>query len=227
MENANHKQEKIINESKSKNYITGNKIFLLDLINSNTCSELLGHLSNLVDSLEWRNQSGIDYSTFTNPYDISDKKHQIIDIYIDSPGGKIYTMTSLMHLLNIARAKGTIIRTNVFGTAASCASLIAIQGTPEFRIMYEHGYHLVHYGSSTFSIDKEGEIERAAKYENEMRNNINSAYTKCTKLTEEQLKELTHIELGYINAQECLNKKMCDWILTDNGKFIHHTQHVR
>lgn len=41
----------ILNHSGQKNYISGNKVFILGQIDNTSCNELIGNLSNLVDSL--------------------------------------------------------------------------------------------------------------------------------------------------------------------------------
>lgn len=219
----------ILNERKENCYISGNKIFILSEISDKTCGELIGNLSNLVDSLEYSTmqQNYVDIIGET-PYTFKyDKKPQVIDIYINSGGGNLYTTKSILMLLNLARNKGAIIRTTVMGIAASCASIIAIQGTKGFRVMYEQSYNLVHYGNSSYQITKPSEAEKAAKYENEMRKNFYSPYLRYTELTQQELKKLQQTEYNFLSAQECLNKKLCDWVLTTDGIFIKSEQKTR
>lgn len=210
----------ILNRSGQSNYIAGNKVFILDGINDKTTAELIGNLSVLVDSLDWNPIFDSATAQVINPYSFSAENHPIIDVYINSGGGNLSQTKSIMTLLNLARAKGAIIRTTNMGIAASCASLIAVQGTPKFRIMYEQAYNMIHYGKSTFSVDKVDEIERARKLENEKRANFNAPYLKYTNLTDKELKQFQKTEYGHMNAQKCLQKNICDWILTTDGKFI-------
>lgn len=164
---------KIINTLKSANYISSRKIFLLDSIDTETCAELIGNISNMVDELHWRPEAiGINLGPIPNPYSLPKNAPQVIDICIDSPGGQLSVNKSIMSLLNLARAKDAIIRTFITGNASSCASLIAVQGTPGFRIMYEQSYNLIHYGRSVYSVTKPIEIDKAAKYEKEMRDSF-------------------------------------------------------
>lgn len=211
----------IINHSGRPNYVSGNKVFLLSDIDTTSVNELIGNLSNMVDNLPWCKVYS-SHTKITNPYKFnrSELKNPIIDVYINSGGGKLSEAKSIMTLLNLARAKGAIIRTTVMGRASSSASLIAIQGTPNFRIMYEQAYNMIHYGKSTLQIDRIMEVEKAAQYEKEMRESFKSPYLQYTDLTPAELTELQRTEYGYINAKECLNKKMCDWILTTDGHFI-------
>lgn len=211
--------KKILNDSKQCNYISGNKIFILDGINQATTAELIGNLSNLVDSLPFKPIQQITPAP-NNPYQIIENDYNIIDVYINSNGGSLSQTKSIMALLNMARAKGAVIRTTVLGTAASAASLIAIQGTKNFRIMYEQSYNLVHYGHSHYDIDRADEMEKAAVKEKNERALFNAPYLKYTDLTQNDLKKLQKTEFGHMDATQCLAKGLCDWILTTDGIFI-------
>lgn len=215
--------DKIINASGNCNYISGNKVFILDIINDKTCAELIGNLSNMVDDMPWAPDGQIPAmgGGIKNPYILPDNAPSVVDVYINSPGGEVCTYRSIMTLLNLARAKGAIIRTTVMGAASSCASLIAVQGTPNFRIMYEESYNMIHYGKSKLSVDKINEIDNAQIYETINRNKLFEPYLKYTGLTKRELTQLQKTEYGHKFADECLQKKICDWILTSDGKFIH------
>ena len=71
----------------------------------------------------------------SSPYDIKDR--QVFDLYINGYGRDLTTFSSFAALLALIRARGAIVRTNVIGTARDAAALLAISGTPGFRIMYE------------------------------------------------------------------------------------------
>ena len=213
----------IINKSGSANYIAGHKIFLLDKLNDETCAELIGNISNMVDNIKWQHQYDTISTQINNPYKIN-ATPQIIDVFINSPGGSVNFMNSIIALLTIARAKNAIIRTNVIGNACSCASMIAVQGTPGFRIMYEQSYHLIHYGSSKYTVNKPTEIDSATRYEKEMRENLNAIYMNNTGLTKSDLAKFQKTEYNYIPAMKCLDKNICDWVLTANGQFITRRQ---
>ena len=212
---------KIINTLKSANYISGRKIFLLDSIDTETCAELIGNISNMVDELHWRPEAiGINLGPIPNPYSLPKNAPQVIDICIDSPGGQLSVNKSIMSLLNLARAKDTIIRTFITGNASSCASLIAVQGTPGFRIMYEQSYNLIHYGRCVYSVTNPIEIDKAAKYEKEMRDSFFAPYLQYTNITKRELLKYQLTEYSQISAYDCPDKKMCEWILTSQGTFI-------
>ena len=202
------------------NYVRKNAIFLYDTINTDTCAELIGDLAEMVNNI--KNQPNkSETTTLKSPYDINKPTATtVVDVFINSPGGNCATMDSIMSFLNIARSKGAIIRTTVTGRAASCASMIAIQGTHGFRIMYQTSYNLVHYGNTSLSVSASGEVERAAKNENQLRKNQINTYLQFTDMTEKEVKKCMETEHHVFSAQQCLEKNMCDWILTNEGKFI-------
>ncbi len=209
---------RIINASGSHSYIAGRKIFIQGRFDD-SFNEMIGNISNMIDGLEWRTAPKINLSQITNPYNI-DPEIQVVDVYICSGGGEVSKLASLMTQLNLARAHGAIIRTTVMGRACSCASALAIQGTPGFRIMYENSYNLIHYGRSSFSIDREDDLEQALKNQVEYDRMFNQVYLKYTSLTPRDLKKLMHTEQGMIFPDECMKKNICDWILTSDGTFL-------
>jgi len=207
------------------NYVKQNSIFLYDTINQETCAELIGNLAEMVYNIK-SHPTKNDTKTNTSPYDIN-KSAPTIDVFINSGGGQCSYMDSIMTFLNIARSKGAIIRTTVTGRAASAASQIAIQGTPGFRIMYQTAFHLVHYGNSSFNVSANGEAERAMKNEKQLRQNQVNTYKKFTKLTDKEIAECMKTEHHVFSAQQCLEKNMCDWILTDTGLYISRESNQR
>lgn len=200
------------------NYVIENAVFLYDTINLDNCAKLMGDIASMVAKIR-PNTNKTNSATNISPYDIH-KPSQAIDVFINSPGGTCSLMDSIMTFLNIARSKGAIIRTTVTGRAASCASQIAIQGTPGFRIMYQTAFHLVHYGNSSMNVSAEGEVERACKNEKQLRQHQINTYKKFTNLTAKEINECMKTEHHVFSAEECLKKNMCDWILTDTGIFI-------
>lgn len=200
-------------------YTMKNSIFLYDTINQDTCAELIGELAEMVANLKAQPKTASDLATIKSPYELN-KQTQVLDIFINSPGGSCSFMDSIMTFVNIARSKGAIIRTTVTGRACSCASQIAIQGTPGFRIMYENAYNLIHYGNTSINVSAEGEVERAAQNEKQLRQHQSDTYKKFTKLTTKEIAKCMATEHHVFSAKQCLEKNMCDWILTDMGTFI-------
>ena len=209
----------IISNSKSGNYVTDDyKVFILDRFTSDTSNELIGNLSSMVYSLPVQQMYSLP-ATITNPYDLGNSDCKIIDVFINSPGGDTRILNSISTLLSIAKSRGAVIRTTVIGTASSCGSLLAIQGTPGFRIMYSKSYHFVHFGSHTRTITKADEIEPAFELMREATSSIMQLYTDHTKLTQRELDKITKNESGYLSADKCLRHGLCDWVIDDFGEF--------
>ena len=206
-------------DNKTKaNYVRGNAVFLYDSLYRDSTAEMIGDLARMVNEIrpvtEFDNKS-----TIKSPYYIGNDT-PVIDVFINSPGGGIHTMNSIMTFLNIARSKGAIIRTTITGHTASCASMIAIQGTAGFRIMYNASYNIIHYGNSDISVSANGEIDLAAKNEKRYRQSQKEIYKKFTDMTGKEIDECMKTEHHVYSAQECLEKNMCDWVLTDTSIFI-------
>lgn len=212
-------QGKIINASNSGNYVSDNKVFILDDFLSKTSNELIGNLSDMVFSLPQTSLYQTD-TQIISPYDITNDTHPIIDVFINSAGGDGKILDSIVALLGIAKSKGAIIRTTVLGRASSCGSLLAITGTKGYRVMYSQSYHMVHFGKHNARIEKEVEIELAAQYIQKSTANKTNMYLQHTNLTSKDLKKLQSHEYGFLSAQECLDKGLCDWIITDFGNII-------
>lgn len=212
-------QSKIINNSKSGNYVSDNSIFILDGFFPDTSNELIGNLANMVMDLPSYPVYQIS-GKIESPYEPFDKNRPVIDVFINSSGGSGHILDSIVSLLGIAKSRGAIIRTTVLAKASSCGSLLAITGTPGYRIMYSHAYHFVHFGQHTVSATKEDEIQMAAKHIKETSENKQNMYLQHTDLTAKELKKIQSNEQGYMNAQTCMTKGLCDWIITDFGNII-------
>ncbi len=216
----------ILNKSGQINYITGNKIFILDKLEKQTTAELLGHLSNMVDSLRWgpvftETELFAESAKLANPYNLPSEYPPVIDIYINSCGGDNTILSSITSLLNLARAKGAIIRTNVIGMACSCASMLAVQGTPNFRIMYDTSYHMIHFGTSRMTAERTNEIEYAAKSAKRIREKCAQIYINNTAISPKKLQKYYTTEgSGNLSAEECLKLGICDWMVSPQGIFI-------
>lgn len=209
------------NVTKSPNFADHNKIFILGKFREQETFELIGNISDMVDKLSWVSlyDPNQEKNEITNPYRLH-KPHNVIDVYINSRGGELDTMNSISSLLNHARAKGAIIRTTVIGGASSCGSLLAIQGTPNFRIMHEMSYHYIHYGQSWYTPARDGEIDNAIAVEKNIRNKMKELYLKNTNISKDKLDKMMQTEYNQFDAFECLDMGLCDWVLTNDGKFV-------
>jgi ATP-dependent protease ClpP protease subunit len=209
----------ILNNTKSGNFVSTNKVFILDQFASNTTNELIGNLSDMVMDLQPCPQYKLS-AELQSPYDIDQSKTPVIDVFINSSGGHLHILNSIATLLSIAKSRGAIIRTTVLGRASSCGSLLAILGTPGFRIMYSHAYHFIHFGSHSFTVNLESEIDNIVNHINSSAANTNDLYLKHTKLKKEELQKLQSNDTGYMNADKCLQYGLCDWIINEQGNIL-------
>lgn len=174
-----------------KNYVMGDKIFLLDCLDTDNTASLIGDLTTCIN----------DPAMFGKE----------ISFYINSPGGEVSVMKSILALMNMARLFNITVKTFVLGMAYSAASIIAVYG--DERYMTKYAQHLVHFGMVPSFATKYSEIEKIMSQTKEHAEQLNNIYTEFTDLTPEKLEELQNDERGYLNAEECLKYNMCDGII--------------
>ncbi len=207
----------------TSNYISANKVFILDKFYPEKTNEMIGDLADMVMKLPVQTKY-TQSNTLVSPYDTYELKNPIIDVYINSSGGELNILNSIAALLSTAKNRGAIIRTTVLSRAYSCGSLLAIQGTPGYRIMYDNAQHLVHFGAIGLTATKESEIEIIKKRMENFSETVKKTYRENTNLTEKDLKKLMSNEQGYLSADQCLAKNLCDWVIDSNGNFRGHTR---
>ena len=215
----------MINDSRSTCYMMGDSAFyILDEFSLKNMGEIIGQLGNLIKKLPTAPVYDSAKIQITSPYDTSHINNPIIDIFIDSNGGATRILQDITTLLNIAKSRGAIIRTTVLSSAYSCGSLLAIQGTPGFRIMAAHAKHLVHFGSMRFGGASETQIqkeEKNAKHQKQFSKDLYSTYTKMPPKT---IQKLCSGEGDFLGAEQCLENGLCDWIIGEHGKLIGRTR---
>ena len=183
------------NQTAYKNYMYNNKIFILDEITSTNCAFLIGDLTQFV----------CEENNAQEPKKLS--------IFINSPGGEVNVMMTILGLLNLARLNNIEIITYVLGLAGSAASIIAAQG--DYRVMSNISKHLIHFGTIFDVTSKHSEIEKVYQQNKEYAENMQDLYLKACKgkLSRQTLLALQGDERGYLNAEQCLKYGLCDCIL--------------
>lgn len=218
-------QDLLINASRSPCYMIGDRtLHIYGDFNQTNMTELIGRLSyNIHNTIPVA--PVYDISTkIDSPYNIDNSQHPIIDIFIDSNGGDTRMLQNLTTLLNIAKMRGAIVRTTVLSRAYSCGSMLAIQGTPGFRIMPEYGTHMIHFGSSSVSGSSETELEKRLKNSKLLKAYNQKLYSTYTKMTEQEIEQLCSTEGDYLDAKRCKRLGLCDWIVDLNSKLIIDTK---
>lgn len=206
----------IMNRNEELNFAASDfKIYIMDKFKQDKCAELIANLNSMIYSQAPRPMYNTNHK-IKSPYEIP-KDNQVLDVFINSSGGDFDVLSQISFLFGLAKSRGWIIRTSVPAYAASCGSMLAIQGTPGYRIMGENAQHLVHYGRTVNEVNLPTEVDKAYQ---DMLNHANATqrfYLQYTNISEPELKELRSDEYGYLSAQKCLKLGFCDWILQNNG----------
>ncbi len=208
----------IINTNNTSSYVASdNKAYILGDFDRKEMRDFIGNLNGLIHQMPVT--PIYDISTYiTSPYATEHIKNPILDIYIDSNGGDVRVLQDISTLLGIAKSRGAIIRTTVLSCAFSCGSLLAIQGTPGFRIMSNTAEHLIHFGRTSISFTSETNKDSAMIRTIFKEKQIWDLYKTHSNLPESMYKKIQkHSEGKYFNANECLEHGLCDWIINSNG----------
>ena len=129
-----------------------------------------------------------------------------LNLHINSEGGEVFAVLSILHLL--LNNKITI-NTIIEGQACSAATLLAMIGKK--RSITEHSYMLIHNLSSGF-------WGKMHEFEDEMKNltlltrDIKNLYKKHTNITQKQLDMLLKKDL-LLTAKTCFNYGFVDEII--------------
>ena len=161
--------------------------------------------------------------TIIMPYDKWPENKPLLNVYINSSGGQVYTLLALLSLIHMAKANGTIVRTFNLAWAASAASILTISGTKGYRYMAEDASNYIHFGRAGVIAERQDEIEYKMKTISEHSKLLQKQYLENTSVTQQELDRYFTTEgSGHLNAKECLEKKICDWIITNSGKYVNH-----
>ena len=219
------KPAEMLNKSKSGNFVfapNGNicHVQIFDKIEMEQCAEMIGNLAQIIGQLPQQEVLLQASASIKSPYEIPENRF-VFDVFINSGGGEKDTCYSIGSMFSLAKAKGAIVRTNTIGRAESAASMLAIQGTPGYRMMTHNASIFIHYGRSTRTTTRLDEREELDRIDDIKQAQVAELYKTCTRLPEKDIKEYLNIEWkGKLFAQECLDKGLTDWILTRDGHFI-------
>lgn len=177
------------------NFFYGNYLFLLDELSDEKTYYAIADLTKYVTE------------DFTGD--------RTLNIFINSSGGSVMLMNTIIGLINMAKLKGIKVYTYVFGIAASAASVIGVLG--DRRVMSLNGMHFVHFGTIPQYLTKITEIEKSSKFVTKLQQQAEDIYLSCcSNLTHEKYLKLIEDEMGYITAEDCLKLGFCDEIVEHN-----------
>lgn len=211
----------IINDSNELNFVSSDyKIYIMGKFEQAPCAETLANLQSMIDSVPVHPIYKPNSFKMKTPYELPKSNPMAFDVYIQSYGGNFEVLCQFSSLFGLAKSRGIIIRTFIPSLACSCASMLAIQGTPGYRIMGENARHKVHFGRTVNDVELAPEIDKA--YE-DMKNHAEATakiYLSNTHIPKTKFDQLRSDNYGYLNSKDCLKFGFCDWILTNNGEFI-------
>lgn len=176
------------------NFFYGNYLFLLDSLEDEKTYYAIADLTKFV--MDTENQA------------------KSLNIFINSPGGSVLLMNTIIGLINSAKLRGLEVNTYIFGIAASAASVIAVTGTK--RIMSKNALHFVHFGIIPQYLTKITEIDKSSKFVKKIQKQAEDLYLEnCKNLDHDKYLKLIEDEMGYLTADECLKLGFCDEIIED------------
>lgn len=231
-----------------ENTMVGNNVYILTELSKETTNGLITQLSQWVDRIPFKNNLQLpqkpdekditedtvyiignnNYANAYAPYDAIPENTPVLNVWINSGGGKDNVTQSFLTILNIAAAKGTIIKTYNLRQAGSNASIIAISGTKGYRYMAESAFNYIHFGDKSGHISHENEMEFVIADFKYFVNETKDIYLNKTNLTKKELQKYFNIEgSGIMSAKQCLEKGICDWVITNDGRFVNKVSDLK
>jgi len=138
-------------------------------------------------------------------------KDATIPIYINSYGGYVAELLSLLSVIDLARAGGISILTFNLGVAYSCGSMLAVYG--DRRYMGRHATNLMHLGSIESKSQTLLQIDRNRDYDRAHFNKIIDIYAAHTKMKREEIEKALSDDFYFLDAKKCLKLGLCDEII--------------
>lgn len=169
------------------------ELFLIDEVDTRTTSALIMQLKYL-DSVD---------------------PHAPITLFINSPGGEVY---SGLALYDVIKAISAPVNTVCIGTAASMSAIIFLAGRK--RQMYPHARLMIHdpaYGSGSIAGRKSHELKHQLDKLNETREALAKIIADATKKSLDEIYEIT-AEDTYFSAEEALEFKLSTGIIAKKRK---------
>jgi ATP-dependent Clp protease, protease subunit len=138
------------------------------------------------------------------------KKPSAMRMIINSPGGYVTSMFSLVDIMACSRIP---IYTYGLGSISSCGLLTFIAGKKDHRYITKNTAILSHQFFS-FTMGKEHELIAAAKEHNLVSERITAHYKKCTGLSDKDIKKyLLPPEDVWLTAKEAVKFGLADQII--------------
>ena len=135
-----------------------------------------------------------------------------ISLYINSPGGEVYSGLAILDTMNFIKPQ---VSTICVGMAASMAAVLLSAGAKGKRFCLPHSKVMIHQPSGGAQ-GQQTEIEIAAREIRETRNTLNQILADCTGKPFEQVERDTERD-NYLRAEQALEYGLIDRIVTSRN----------
>ena len=135
-----------------------------------------------------------------------------ISLYINSPGGEVYSGLAILDTMNFIKPDVSTICT---GMAASMAAVLLAAGAPGKRFALPHSKIMIHQPSGGAQ-GQQTEIEIAAREIKEIRSDLNEILSAATGQPLRRVKQDTERD-NYMRAAEALEYGLIDRVMTTRG----------
>lgn len=135
-----------------------------------------------------------------------------ISLYINSPGGEVYSGLAVLDTMNFIKPD---VSTICLGMAASMAAVLLASGTKGKRFCLPNSMVMIHQPSGGAQ-GQQTEIEIAAREIRETRNNLNKILADATGQPFEVVERDTERD-NYMRAQQALEYGLVDRIVTSRS----------
>lgn len=135
-----------------------------------------------------------------------------ISLYINSPGGEVYSGLAILDTMNYIKPD---VSTIFVGMAASMAAVLLAAGAKGKRFSLPHSKIMIHQPSGGAQ-GQQTEIEIAAREIRETRNTLNQILADCTGKPFEQVERDTERD-NYLRAEQALEYGLIDRIVTSRN----------
>ncbi len=135
-----------------------------------------------------------------------------ISLYINSPGGEVYSGLAILDTMNFVKPD---VSTICLGMAASMAAVLLASGTKGKRFCLPNSMVMIHQPSGGAQ-GQQTEIEIAAREIRETRNNLNKILADATGQPFEVVERDTERD-NYMRAQQALEYGLVDRIVTSRS----------
>jgi ATP-dependent Clp endopeptidase proteolytic subunit ClpP len=150
-------------------------------------------------------------------------KAQDVELYINSPGGDVFTGFALYNALKLYTGQVTIINTGMCASMAAFIFLAAIQ-----KKVFKNSVLMFHKASS-ITYGNSGDLERVAEILSKIDLLTIDALKKYSQKTDEELEQLLINEWWLIGGKEIKENSLADEIIDINNKneFVKISAHYR